>query len=99
MCVFTLQQGGYEGRGHTAGAQQHSVTHLKLPLRDPPKNHSCYSSQEAHHSSLNLEERGRGVNYCILLLIIENEHCCMCDNKQTVLTGLVRGFLYASNVL
>lgn len=62
-CAFTLQQGRYEGCGHAAGAQQHSVAHLELPLRDPPENHSCYGSQETHHSGLNLEERDSGV-YC-----------------------------------
>lgn len=71
MCVFTLQQGGYEGRGHTAGAQQHSVAHLELPLWDPTKNHCCNGSQETHHSGLNLEDRGRGTDYGTLLLITE----------------------------
>lgn len=65
VCVFTLQQGGYEGCGHAAGAEQHSVAHLELPLRDPSKNHGCYGSQETHHSGLNLEERGRGIYYCV----------------------------------
>lgn len=59
VCVFTLQQGGYEGRGHAAGAQQHSVAHLKLPLWNPTKNHGCYGRQETHNSGLNLGQRGR----------------------------------------
>lgn len=58
MCVFTLQQGGYEGCGHTAGAQQHSVAHLKLPLWDPPQNYGSHGSQEPHHGGLYLGGRG-----------------------------------------
>lgn len=88
MCVFTLQQGGYEGCGHAAGAEQHSVAHLELPLRDPTKNHGCYGSQETHHSGLNLEERGRGIYYCVFLLIRQNKHYYVCENRQRVLTGL-----------
>lgn len=56
MCVFTLQQGGYGGGGHAARAEQHGVVHLELPLQDPVENHSCYSSEETHHSGLNLEQ-------------------------------------------
>lgn len=60
MGVLTLQQGGYEGCGHTAGAQQHSVAHLKLPLWDPPQNYRCHGSQEPHHGGLYLCGRGDG---------------------------------------
>lgn len=51
----TLQQGGDEGRGHAAGAQQHGVAHLELPLWNPTQNDSGHSSQEAHHGGLDLE--------------------------------------------
>lgn len=50
----TLQQGGDEGRGHTAGAEQHSVTHLKLSFRDPAKSNGCHRCQKPHHCSLDL---------------------------------------------
>lgn len=65
MCVhacvgFTLKKGGYEGCGHAAGAQQHGMAHLKLPLWNPPEDHGRDGSQETHHSGLHLEERGRG---------------------------------------
>lgn len=64
VCVFTLQQGGYEGRGHTAGAEQHSVAHMELPFWDPTKNHGSYGGQETHHSGLNLKKRGRWIYRC-----------------------------------
>lgn len=72
VCVFTLQQGGYEGRGHAAGAEQNSVAHLKLPLWNPTKNHGCYGRQETHNSGLNLGQRGREIIQT-LLLVTQNE--------------------------
>lgn len=60
MCAFTLQQGGYEGRGHAAGTEQHGMAHLKLPLWDPPQNNSRHGRQESHHRCLYLGDRGDG---------------------------------------
>lgn len=54
----TLQQGGDEGRGHTAGTQQHSVTHLELSFRDPAKNNGCHCCQKPHHCCLDLKIQG-----------------------------------------
>lgn len=68
ICVFTLQQRGYEGRGHAAGAEQNSVAHLKLPFWDPTKDHSCHSCQKPHHCGLNLEQKGGGSNYWVIIL-------------------------------
>lgn len=51
---LTQQQGGDEGRGHAAGAQEHSVTQLELALWDPAKDHGRDRRQEAHHSGLDL---------------------------------------------
>lgn len=69
-CVLTLEQGGYEGCGHAAGTQQHSMAHLELPLRDPAQHHRCDSSQEPHHGGLHLggEETGIGNWECGLQL-------------------------------
>ena len=82
LCVFTLQQGGYEGRGHAAGAEQHGVAHLELPLWDPAEDHGCYGGQETHHCSLNLWEGRNGIYCCAPSLRRENKHYYVCEGKR-----------------
>jgi len=63
VSVCTLQHGGYEGRGHAAGAEQHRVAHLELPFRDPTENHGGHGGQEAHHGGLDLGGDTGGAGY------------------------------------
>lgn len=57
LCLLpflTQHQGGNEGCGHTAGAQQEGMWDAKVAIRDPAKDDSCDGCQEAHHCGLNL---------------------------------------------
>lgn len=57
LCLLpslTQHQGGNEGCGHAAGAQQEGMRDTKVAIRDPAKDDGSDGCQKAHHRGLHL---------------------------------------------